>query len=100
MNLFVKQRQTHTHRKQSYGYQMEKRQGGELNKEFGITSHNLLYVCRHKHPAVWHRKLCSMCCNNHNDRKMKKKAEYTTESLWHVPETNTTLQINLLQLKK
>ena len=31
---------------------------------------------------------------------MKKKAEYKTESLCHIPETNTTLQINLLQLKK
>ena len=31
---------------------------------------------------------------------MKKKAEYKTESLWYIPETHTTLQINYTSIKK
>ena len=40
MNLFRKQKQTHRHRKQTYGCQRGK--GGEINQEFGINIHTLL----------------------------------------------------------
>ena len=35
MNLFTKQKQTHRYRKQTYGYQREKR--GGINLEYGIN---------------------------------------------------------------
>ena len=41
MNLFTKQKQTHGHRKQSYGYQRAK--GGGINQGFGINIYTLLY---------------------------------------------------------
>ena len=31
MNLFTKQKQTHRHRKQMYGYQRGKKDGGRIN---------------------------------------------------------------------
>ena len=42
MNLFTKQKQTHRHRKQTYGYQRET--GGGINWEFGIDIYTLLYI--------------------------------------------------------
>jgi len=40
MNLFTKEKQTHKHRKQTYGYQRGKVRGG-INQEFGS---NILYT--------------------------------------------------------
>ena len=39
----MKQKQTHRHRKQTYGYQKGK-EGGALNWEFGIDMYTLLYL--------------------------------------------------------
>ena len=36
MNLFTKQKQTHRHRKQTYGYQSGQRGVREINQEFCI----------------------------------------------------------------
>ena len=44
MNLFPKQKETHRHRKQIYGYQKGKRGRGGLNQEFGINTYTLLHV--------------------------------------------------------
>ena len=41
MNLFVKQKQTHRHGKQTYGYQRRKWDGGW---KFGINRCTLLYI--------------------------------------------------------
>ena len=43
MNLFIKQKQTHRHRKKIYGYQRGKG-GGGINWEFGINRYTLLYI--------------------------------------------------------
>ena len=43
MNLFTKQKQTHRHRKQTYGYQRGTGDRG-INQEFGINRHTLLYI--------------------------------------------------------
>ena len=43
MNLLTKQKQTHRHRKQIYGYQREKGRGG-INQELGINRYTLLYI--------------------------------------------------------
>ena len=42
MNLFTKQKQTHRHRKQTYGYQRGR--GEQINQEFGIKMFTLLYI--------------------------------------------------------
>ena len=43
MNVFIKQKQTHRHRKQTYAYQRGK-EGGGINQEFGINRYTLLYI--------------------------------------------------------
>ena len=43
MNVFTKQKQTHRHRKQTYGHQRGK-VGGGINLEFGINRYTLLYI--------------------------------------------------------
>ena len=47
-NLFAKQKQTHRHRKQTYGTKGEQEnaeQGeGWINEEFGISKYRLLYI--------------------------------------------------------
>ena len=43
MNLFTKQKETHRHIKQTQDYQRGK-QGGGINKEFGINIYTLLYI--------------------------------------------------------
>jgi len=42
INLFTKQKQTHRHRKKTYGHQRGK--GGGINWDFRINIHILLYV--------------------------------------------------------
>ena len=42
MNLFVKQKQTYRHRKQTYSYQ--RGEGGRVNQAFGISRYPLLYI--------------------------------------------------------
>ena len=43
MKLFTKQKQTHRHRKQIYGYQRGKGWGG-ISLEFGISRYKLFYI--------------------------------------------------------
>ena len=43
MNVYIKQKQTPRHRKQTYGYQRGK-VGGGINEEFGISSYKLLFI--------------------------------------------------------
>ena len=43
MNLFTKQKQTHRHRKQTYGYQRGNT-GWGINEELGINIHTLLDI--------------------------------------------------------
>ena len=43
MNLFTKQKQTHRHRKQTYGYKRGKGQGG-INQEIGSNIYMVLYI--------------------------------------------------------
>ena len=43
MNVFTKQKQTHRHRKQTYGHQRGK-VGGGINLEFGINRYTLLDI--------------------------------------------------------
>ena len=66
MNLFTKQKQTHRHRKQTYGYQRGT-VGGGINYEFGINIYTtLLYIKQitNQGITVQHRELYSISCNN------------------------------------
>ena len=42
-DLYTKQKQTHRHRKQAYGYQRGQDMGG-TNQEFGINIYTLFYI--------------------------------------------------------
>ena len=44
MNLFMKQKLNHRHRKQIYGYKKEKQGGGGISEELGISRYTLLYI--------------------------------------------------------
>ena len=44
MNLFTKQKQTHRHRKQSYGYQRRKGGEGGINQGYEINRYTSLYI--------------------------------------------------------
>ena len=39
MNLYTKEKQTHRYRKQTYGYQMEERDGLEQTKSIELTNY-------------------------------------------------------------
>ena len=91
MNLFTKQKQTHRHRKQTYGYQRE--------KGFGINIHLLPYI-----KYITNKDLL-YSTGNYTEYfvttyKVKESDKediylsiylYISESLCCTPETNTTL---------
>ena len=76
MNLFIKQKQTHRHRKQIHGYQR-----GDWGKDkLGVWDQHI-YTTIYKTdtqqgPTVWHRELYSMSWNSYNGK------EYGKECIW------------------
>ena len=64
MNLFTKQKQTHRHRKQNYGYQRGK---GDRDK-LGVWDkqiHTIIYkIDKQQEFTVEHKELYSISCNN------------------------------------
>ena len=50
-NLFTKQKQTHRHRKQTYGYQRGNG-WGRINSEFGFSRSKLLYIKQTNHQVL------------------------------------------------
>ena len=85
MNLFIKQKQTHRHRKQIYGY-LRGKGGTEINQKFGINIYILLYVKQitNKDPLY--------STENYTQYLViiyKGKESEITESLCCTPETNT-----------
>ena len=52
MNLFTKQKQTHRHRKQIYGYQRGKE--GRYKLGFGINRYTLLYIKQINNKDLWY----------------------------------------------
>ena len=63
MDLFTKQKQTHRHRKQTYGYQ----RGGGRDKS-GVWDQQIpttIYKTdKQQGPTVQHREIYSISCNN------------------------------------
>ena len=62
MNLFTKQKYTHTHREQTDGYQKEKR--GENILGIWINRYTLLHIKKQQGPSVSHRELYLISYNN------------------------------------
>ena len=64
MNLFTEQKQTHRHRKQTYGYQRGK--AGRRDK-LGVWDQQIettIYkIDKQQDPTVQHRELYSISCN-------------------------------------
>ena len=60
MNLFTKQKQTHRHRKQTYGYKRERDKLGVWDQQIQTTIYK---IDKQQGPAVQHRELYSISCN-------------------------------------
>ena len=93
MNLYTKQKQTHRHRKQTYGYRRGK--GGELGVQDEHT-HTTFKIDKQHRPTVQHRELYSIFCNNLYGKRNRKGMDIyiyicITESLSCTLKTNTTL---------
>ena len=66
MNLFTKQKETCRQRKQTYGNQSGKMEGG-IDQEFGSNIYTLLYIYKidnQQGPTVQHKELYSVFYNN------------------------------------
>ena len=64
MNLFTKQKQTHRHRNQIYGYQREKGARDKLgvwDQQIQTTTYK---KDKQQGPTVYHMELYSISCNN------------------------------------
>ena len=75
MNLFMKQKQTHRRRKQTYGYQrgMEGHKLGVWDQQY-----KLLHIkqINNKSLTVEHRELYSLSCNNLSWKEYEKEYMY------------------------
>ena len=64
MNLFTKQKQTHRHRKQTYGYQVGKGGGRDKLGVWDQQIHTTIYkVDKQQGPTVQYRELYSISYN-------------------------------------
>ena len=72
--------------------------GGERLGVWDWHVHTAIFkIDNQQGPAVQHRELCSILCNNLNGKRIWKRIDtcvHITESLCCTPETNTTLLIN------
>ena len=97
MNLSTKQKQTHRHRKQTYGYQRGKAGEGGINQEFGIKRYTLLYIKQINNKDLLYStgNYIQYPVITYNGKESENKFTHThtciTESLCRTPETNTTL---------
>ena len=65
MNLFTKQKQTHRHTKQIYGYQRGKERGRDKLGGWDEQIHTTIYkIDNQQGHTVQHRELYSIFCNN------------------------------------
>ena len=46
ITLSIKEKQSQRYRRQTYGYQMKKKDGEGLDYEFGISRYKLLYIAQ------------------------------------------------------
>ena len=74
MNLFTKRKQTHRHRKQTYGYQRGRLAGRDKLGDWDWHIHTTIYkIDNQQGPTVEHRELYSIFCNNLNGKRIFEK---------------------------
>ena len=77
INLFTKQKQTHRHRRQIYGYQRGKGRG-EVNWEFGINMYMLLHLKQaNKDPPCSTGNCMQYLIVTYNGKESEKEQVYT-----------------------
>ena len=80
MNLFIKQKQTHRHRKQTHGYQRRRvgAGGGGINWEYGTDRCTLPYIkqINDKHLLLSTRKYIQCLEINYTGKETLKKNTY------------------------
>ena len=64
MNLFTKQKETHRHRKQIYGYQRGKAGGDKVGVWDQQIQTTIYKIDKQQGPTVQHRELYSVSFNN------------------------------------
>ena len=79
MNLFTNQKQSHGHRKQTYGYQR-----GKGDQQIQTTIYK---TDEQQGPTLQNRELYSISCNKPQQKEYKKENMYVTESLCCTPES-------------
>ena len=93
MNLFTKEKQTHRHSKQAYGYQ--RGMGGGMDWEFGISRCKLVCIEWINSKVLLHStgNHIQYPVINHNGKEYEKECVYIciTESLCCTAVINTTL---------
>ena len=63
MNLFTKQKETHGHRKQTYGYERGKGEGNKLGVWDQQIQATIYKIDKQQGSTVQHRELYSISCN-------------------------------------
>ena len=99
MILLTKQKQTHRHRKQTYGYQREQE---EINSEFGINRYTVLYIKQINNKNLLYNtgnyiQYAIIAYNGKESEKEKTIYICIAESLCCTVESSTTLQKNRFQ---
>ena len=90
MNLFMSQKQTHRHRKQTYGYQKGKGWEG-VRGVWDQQIHTTIYKINSKVLLQSTGNYIQYPVINHNGKEYEKEYICITESLRRTPEINTTL---------
>ena len=76
MNLFTKQKQTHCLSEWTYGYHEEKVEERERLRFVDWHVHTAIFkVDNQQRPAVYHRELCSIYCNDLNGKIVWKRID-------------------------
>ena len=97
MKLYTKQKQTHRHRKQTYGYQRGRGEG--VTQEYGINRYKQLYLKQISNKDLLYStgNYIQYLVITYNGKEFEKEqitCICITESFCCIPETNTTLLIN------
>ena len=102
MKSFPKQKETHRHRKQVYGYQRGKIGGeGGINWEFGINIYILLYIKQSVNKVLLYSPGNStQHCNNLYEKRSWKRIDICiTESLCYTLKLTQHCKSTILQYK-
>ena len=99
MNIFMKQKQTHSHREQSCGCQGREGVGERCIRSLGISRCKLSYTgwINNKVPLCSTRKYIQYPVANHNGKKYERICMCITESLCWVGQT--PLSMGILQAR-